>query len=1154
MESIFFYLTVGMSLKRKEIKMNKLMTKIILGIIVLTAVIPQALYSQAPAIEWVNLYGQYAQGRGIQVTPDSGYIACGFIGQVEDKDYYLVRVNSDGDTIWTRRYDFFNAGNEAFYSVDLASDGGYVATGYGDWNGISLKCFILKVNTVGDTVWSRTYTTISQGNSISRTSDGGYIIAGMGWNSGGQKMTLHKIDSAGDVMWTKYCGPYWAWDVQQTTDGGYIVTGSTGGGAGPSDVSLVKTDSVGDTLWTRTFPDGRRGQSVQQTTDGGYIVSGYGTYGNALRPYVVKTDSDGDTLWTRMYTEPGMYCVGSYVRQTLDGGYILALAYEATSILMRTNSEGDMIWMQWLPGYGYNYLHSLEIAPDNGYIVAGYDWPSGSTMKLYLAKTEPDPLNYIAISVPETTYGAPGDTITIPVNTEDLTGEGVLSAEFTLGYDYTIITGVDIDISGTLLAGTDWVCDYNVVQGQISVEMAGADTLAGSGTLINLIFEVSPDVVPGQASMLNFLNFMYNQGIPAVATTDGIFIVIPGDVGAIEGIVTDAENGQPIENAVVTAAGSSLTYCDTTDATGHYFMQEVLPDTYDMRVTAFGYNIFDNTGIVVVENDITTVNFAMLHPEIAVEPMSFTVNVGIDTTFDTTMEIINNGNGPLTFNITYYPGGSERTPDIEIKPVKNRGYCNPCTGNADLAHSYGFAEPIMEELRNTITWNTVAPSPNTSGRSAIGWIGDYVYVFGTQDDPYCAQAWQVSTETWVNSTPPPIGGDNWTGVVVNGELYVVGRYYYVPCTDFYKFTPDGSGTGTWTQLAEYPEPICMLAAAGDETYGIIYTAGGYNGNTGVLNSYKYDIATDIWTSIADLPLPNEICGGVFLLNGKFYVVGGLDPGGWIYADTLYEYEPSTDTWTIKAPMPDYVGFNWSNVTTNGTHIYQVGGGGGYSGWPATNQVQVYDPATDTWSYETSLPQTLGMTSAVYVGADIPYILSTGGLNDSGFTGITFKGTGVIVPWLIVNPTSGTIPAGQPLDINIHFDTHGLTPDSTYSTNILIDNNSANSLVNIPVTLHVISVGVEDPTLHIPKVFALRQNYPNPFNPQTTISYALPKSSKASLKIYNIKGQLVETLVNEFQQAGNYSVVWNAEDISSGIYFYRITAGDFTDTKKCVILK
>ena len=103
------------------------------------------------------------------------------------------------------------------------------------------------------------------------------------------------------------------------------------------------------------------------------------------------------------------------------------------------------------------------------------------------------------------------------------------------------------------------------------------------------------------------------------------------------------------------------------------------------------------------------------------------------------------------------------------------------------------------------------------------------------------------------------------------------------------------------------------------------------------------------------------------------------------------------------------------------------------------------------------------------------------------------------------------------------------------------------------------IAVEHQTEPTPKNIVLYPNYPNPLfkksgGNQTTISYTLPKSSRVTLKIYNIKGQLVETLVNEFQQTGYHLVVWNAKDLCSGIYFYRINAGDFTDTRKCVILR
>jgi hypothetical protein len=94
---------------------------------------------------------------------------------------------------------------------------------------------------------------------------------------------------------------------------------------------------------------------------------------------------------------------------------------------------------------------------------------------------------------------------------------------------------------------------------------------------------------------------------------------------------------------------------------------------------------------------------------------------------------------------------------------------------------------------------------------------------------------------------------------------------------------------------------------------------------------------------------------------------------------------------------------------------------------------------------------------------------------------------------------------------------------------------------------------------IPTAFALHPNYPNPFNPTTNISFALPVDSKVSLKLYNVAGQLVRTLVNETMPAGNHTVTWdgnnsNGEKVASGIYFYKLNAGDFSKTMKMVMTK
>lgn len=89
---------------------------------------------------------------------------------------------------------------------------------------------------------------------------------------------------------------------------------------------------------------------------------------------------------------------------------------------------------------------------------------------------------------------------------------------------------------------------------------------------------------------------------------------------------------------------------------------------------------------------------------------------------------------------------------------------------------------------------------------------------------------------------------------------------------------------------------------------------------------------------------------------------------------------------------------------------------------------------------------------------------------------------------------------------------------------------------------------------IPEKFDLSQNYPNPFNPVTSINYALPKDGNVTLKIYDNTGREIETLVSEVKRAGYYTIQFNASRLSSGIYFYRITAGDFVQTKKMVLIK
>jgi len=105
-----------------------------------------------------------------------------------------------------------------------------------------------------------------------------------------------------------------------------------------------------------------------------------------------------------------------------------------------------------------------------------------------------------------------------------------------------------------------------------------------------------------------------------------------------------------------------------------------------------------------------------------------------------------------------------------------------------------------------------------------------------------------------------------------------------------------------------------------------------------------------------------------------------------------------------------------------------------------------------------------------------------------------------------------------------------------------------------ININDLVTGIEINENNLPTKFSLSQNYPNPFNPSTTINYSLPKSRNVTLKVFDILGQEVTTLVNEKQSAGKYEVKFDADNLSSGIYFYRLKANNLWKTKKMILLK
>ena len=377
------------------------------------------LLAQAPDTLWTKRYGwdDHEWGYSVQQTSDSGYIIVGsrWSAATSSADVWLIKSDTNGDTMWTNT--FGGGENEYGYSVQQTKDGGYVITGSTTINGFGTEDILLiKTDSFGDTIWTKKFGDSSSdiAYSVQQTLDSGYIITGFTKSHisfSSADVLLIKTDSFGDTIWTKTFGGSNA-DigscVKKTTDGGYIITGMTlSFGTGHGDVWLIKTDSVGNPQWTKTVGGNtaHQGYYVQQTSDQGYIIAGYKKYGlepGSYNALLIKTDSSGDAIWTKIIgdsTTPGKF---KSVHQTSDGGYIMvgdiSFNDKADVLLVKVNTSGDILWTKTLGGNDYDFGESVQQTTDSGYIIVGYTESFGTGYyDLWLIKTEPDPSSAIEI-------------------------------------------------------------------------------------------------------------------------------------------------------------------------------------------------------------------------------------------------------------------------------------------------------------------------------------------------------------------------------------------------------------------------------------------------------------------------------------------------------------------------------------------------------------------------------------------------------------------------------------------------------------------------------------------------------------------------------------------------------------------------------------
>ena len=291
---------------------------------------------------------------------------------------------------WAKTYG--GTGQDYAYSIQQTSDGGYIVAGMGDTFDFDKDLWVLKLNSDGTVAWQKAY----RGDDISasfiqQTSDGGYIVLGVIFNDATRKkyFLVLKLNSDGTVAWQQKAygetGYEYANSIQQTSDGGYIVVG--GSNVANEDVLVLKLNSDGTVVWQKTYGGTKSdsASSIQQTSDEGYIVVGntysFGTGSGDF--WILKLNSYGTVAWQKTYGGTS-YDYASSIQQTSDEGYIVVgntYSFGTGSgdfWILKLNSDGTVAWQKTYGGTSYDFANSIHQTSDGGYIVAGYTYSFGA--------------------------------------------------------------------------------------------------------------------------------------------------------------------------------------------------------------------------------------------------------------------------------------------------------------------------------------------------------------------------------------------------------------------------------------------------------------------------------------------------------------------------------------------------------------------------------------------------------------------------------------------------------------------------------------------------------------------------------------------------------------------------------------------------------
>jgi len=407
---------------------------------------------------------------------------------------------------------------------------------------------------------------------------------------------------------------------------------------------------------------------------------------------------------------------------------------------------------------------------------------------------------------------------------------------------------------------------------------------------------------------------------------------------------------------------------------------------------------------------------------------------------------------------------------------------------------------------------------------------------------------QVDPWTFKNPIPTPRGFTG--GAVVDGKIYVIGgfpsHYDVTGVNEMYDPVLD-----TWTEMDSLPVKRCAHATCAFNNK--IYVFGGLYPNPYAYaqnNVHEYNPQTNTWTQKTNMPY--EIAfPGIAVLNDTIYLIGGTINAYTPPISTVMAYDPVTETWSEKAPLSS--ARSGASACVVDGKIYIFGGMDENLHDYAFNYVDVYDPATNTWAARTDMPKSRGILGTCAMDGKV---YAVGGCSDNLQTVTTNE---------VYDPVTDSWTQKSPLKEKRHTFFFGSVGNKIYAIGGSYPKGVEPILVPSveeydPLSDTVLITSVENYPNRSLAFAGLYQVYPNPFNGQIEIKYELPGQARVVLRVINLLGQEVCTLVDDNMPAGSYEVTWDGRNkygkqMANGIYFCILTINnEFSGIRKLILQK